>query len=418
LHRKRAAAIYIVIPHVGKSHLTYRLLDSIPEEHKVLLVDGSYVRDMSTLADLRPTQITYRHTEGTPHCLAHNWNLGTALVPGGEPFWMYCATDIEFNPTSWNRIKAAVVNFPDAGILKDKQTNWNVWILRRWAWKLLRPFDERYKPCGGEDDDVTMKCHMAGIKIKEGNFCVQHGEGGHATRIDIGDAGRGTTWDSRRNNIAVFRRKWGCIPSKGRDPKYRKAIRETHMLDRRDAPPESFTIPTVRPEYPEDSHHEWPNPLKLNLGCGIKPRADFVNVDLQSRCADFIMDIAKDDWPWNDGTVDRIESYHVLEHLGEMEGREVVARAFRVLKPGGVLVLECPDLEALCAKYPKSRRRSRWDMFGMRRWGPHQAHRFGYCGPTLRLLLGQAGFMEIKTGPGTDYHQKRGPCVRAEGVKP
>jgi len=411
--------MHIVIPHVGKSHLTYRLLDSIPDHHKVILIDGSFVRDMSTLAMLRPKQITYKHTDGVPECLAHNWNLGTSYVPKDQDFWMYCATDIEFSATSWRRIEKLLEAYPDCGIVKDRQTNWNVWIIRRWAYDLIAPYDERYKPCGGEDDDITMKCFTAGIKIKEGLFCVQHGEGGHAMRLDIGDEGRGTTWEARRNNIALFRRKWGCIPSKGKDPLYRKAISETHVGNRREGPPKSFVIPTVRPEYPEDTKKVWPNPLRINLGCGIKPMKGYVNVDLQCRCADFLMDIASPDpWPWDENSAERIESYHVIEHLTEDQGKQLVERAYHTLKPGGVLVLECPDLAALCRRYAKSTRKVRWEIYGMSRWGDHMGHRFGYCADTFRLLLSRTGFTEIVTGPGTDYHNKLGDCVRVEARKP
>ena len=411
--------MFLIVPHVGKSHLTYRTVTSIPDAHKVILIDGSYVRDMSTYASNNPKQVIYRHTEGVPFCLAKNWNLGSELVPRSEPWWMFCASDIEFQETSWRRIATMEKNWPDAGIIKDQQTNWNTWLIRRWAYDLLKPFDERYKPCGGEDDDIVMKCQMAGIKIKEGMFCLNHCEGGHATRIDIGDEYRGTGWDERRDNIAVFRRKWGCIPSKGRDPKYKAAITETHLISRRREPPKKFTIPTVRPEYPEDQHIDWPDPLKINLGCGIKPMKGYVNVDLQSKCADFLMDITtKDPWPWEPNSAECVESYHVLEHLTAEDGKRVVRRAFETLKPGGRIVIECPDLERICERYPKSRRAARWGMYGMGRWGEHQQHLYGYCGPTLALLFKETGFEGIDYGPGTDYHEKLGPCVRAEGVKP
>ena len=45
-------------------------------------------------------------------------------------------------------------------------------------------------------------------------------------------------------------------------------------------------------------------------------------------------------------------------------------------------------------------------------------HRFGYCADTFRLLLSRAGFSDIVTGPGTDYHNKLGDCVRVEARKP
>jgi len=361
----------ICIPHVGKSHLTYRLIQSIPDEHQIILIDGSYVRDLSTLAALNPKQITYHHTEGVPFCLAKNWNLGASMVPEKAPYWMFCATDIEFSETSWRRIATLLKNFPDAGIIKDAATNWNVWIVRRWAWDLLAPMDERYKPCGGEDDDIVMKCQLAGIKIKEGMFCVQHAEGGHATRIDIGDKTRGTSWDARRSNIALFQKKWGCIPSKGKDAKYRAAIKETHIKPRpvRKDPPSSFTIPTERVEFPEETPRSWPSPLNVNLGCGIKRRDGFVNVDLQNRCADFLLDIAHDEWPWKDGTVDLIESYHVIEHMTEMDARHMIEKTFNALKSGGKVVIECPDLEQICATYNRSRRKARWTGAGGRLGG-------------------------------------------------
>ena len=410
--------MFIVIPHVGKSHLTYRLIQSVPDGQHMILVDGSYVRDLSTIARVRSHAITYKQTEGVPHCLAHNWNLGASLVPKSEPYWMFCATDIEFSEASWARIATLERNYPDCGIIKDAPTNWNVWLVRRWAWDLLAPMDERYKPCGGEDDDLVMKCATAGIKIKEGLFVVQHADGGHATRLDVGDTYRGTTWGARHANIALFQKKWGCIPSKGKDAKYRKAITDTHMKERRTEPPKTFTIPTVRPAYPEKSFPTWPSPLKVNLGCGTKKREGFVNVDIANKGAAVLLDVAKDDWPWGDGTVDEVHSYHLIEHLTECDGKAVTAKTFRALRSGGRVVIECPDLEKICRDYPRSTRKGRWGMYGISRWGDPMRHRFGYCGPTLALLLSQAGFKDIKTGPGTDYHSKIGPCVRAEAVKP
>jgi len=247
---REARAIYVCIPHVGKSHLTRELLVSIPDEHRVVLVDGSYVADLDTYAALHRGTIDYVRTE-EPLCLARNWNLGAARVPLSETEWMFCASDVQWHAAAWRRLAEALWLYPDCGIVRDSGTNWNVWVVRRWAWDLLAPMDERYKPCGGEDDDLVMKCHASGVRIRSHWIGPTHLEGGHATRLDIRrqESGEGS-WDGRRGNIALFREKWGCTPSVGRDPAYGAAHRAVHVTEKRTAPPAEYEIPSRRGAYP------------------------------------------------------------------------------------------------------------------------------------------------------------------------
>ncbi len=163
----------------------------------------------------------------------------------------------------------------------------------------------------------------------------------------------------------------------------------------------------------------WPDPLWLNLGSGKKKKPGYVNVDLPSKRSDCPLDVVKDDWPWEENTVDRIESYHFLEHLTEDGGLRVMRRSFHVLKPGGIFIAETPDLEEICARYPTRRRHGRWNIFGKPAWGEGMGHLWGYCADTFRLNLSQIGFTMIVTGIGTDYHQTEGICpsVRVEAMK-
>lgn len=215
----------VVVPHVGKSHLTRETILSIPEPHRIILIDGSYVADLDVLAAHMPSRIDYVRTE-TPLCLAANWNLGASRVPADEAEWMFCASDIQWHRAAWERLSAALATSPDAAIVKDNQTNWNVWVVRRWAWEKLAPMDERYKPCGGEDDDVVMKCWKAGLKIRNAWIGPTHLEGGHATRLDIRRQESGVgSWDPLREHHRLFEAKWGCRPTR-RDAMYQTAIRE------------------------------------------------------------------------------------------------------------------------------------------------------------------------------------------------
>lgn len=416
--------MYVVIPHVGKSHLTYRLIQSIPEAHKVILVDGSYVQDMGILAFNRPEQITYIPTGGVPHCLGKNWNLGAAHVPKSEKFWLFCATDIEFAPGSWNNINIEENLYPDCGIIKDRSTNWNLWLVRRWAWDLLKPMDEGYIPCAGEDDDLNMKCWATKIPIRSGSFHVATLEGGHASRLDIHRPGLNSDKSIRPVVVGHFKRKWGLLPSVRADKEYASRKAETTIGGKRrqDRPANgTYTIPTKRGDYgPHDV--AWPDPLKLNLGCGRMRARGFVNIDLPNdgkinTRSDWPMDLAQDPWPWGPESVDRIESYHMIEHVSRADGEKIIRECFRVMKSGAEIVLECPDLLAACALIVPGNPSRIQHIYGNQK-DAGQFHKWGYSRETLPALLGKVGFKVEEVVDGTDYHQKTEPCMRVVAVKP
>lgn len=413
--------MYVVIPHVGKSHLTYRLVQSIPDEHPIVLVDGSYVQDMGTLAFNRQSQIDYVPT-GVPHCLAKNWNLGAARVPKSEPYWIFCATDIEFHPGAWNHIAKEEKCYPDCGIIKHEPLNWNVWLVRRWAWNLLRPMDEGYVPCAGEDDDLHMKCHASGIKIRAGDFRIVTLEGGHGSRLDIHRPGLNSDRAIRPVVVGHFERKWGLLPSTRHDPRYTQIKKEIYVRGRRrDAPPkpDEYVIPTKRGSYGA-LPPSWPDPLRLNLGCGRRKLDGFLNVDCDEQVRpDYVLDLGMDPWPWDEGSVDRIESYHLIEHLAAAEGRRLIEESHRVLRSGGRIAVECPDLRAAIDRWSGNGEcvRHLKHVFG-NQTSPWQFHKWGYTRETLSRLMRQSGLRVKSAGDGTDYHQESEPCIRVEAVKP
>jgi len=79
--------------------------------------------------------------------------------------------------------------------------------------------------------------------------------------------------------------------------------------------------------------------MKLNLGCGDKKRAGYVNVD---NCGDpdFLHDLSVFPWPWADDSVDEVFSEHFLEHVEDYE--KTVLEIHRILKPGGVIWFKVP----------------------------------------------------------------------------
>ncbi len=81
--------------------------------------------------------------------------------------------------------------------------------------------------------------------------------------------------------------------------------------------------------------------LKLNLGCGevIINRRGWKNYDAYPLQGVEQQDIQH--LPEHDGTVDRIVMSHVLEHLENPD--TVLKECYRVLKPGGALIIAVPD---------------------------------------------------------------------------
>lgn len=105
--------------------------------------------------------------------------------------------------------------------------------------------------------------------------------------------------------------------------------------------------------------------MKLNLGCSTDLRGgDWINVDLvnpersTSGVTGGTIQLADLDfpWPWENSSVDEIYAADIFEHLHDVPTfafsrmvRHSSARihamneSWRVLKPGGLLTIECPD---------------------------------------------------------------------------
>ncbi|MBD2327189.1 methyltransferase domain-containing protein [Alkalinema sp. FACHB-956] len=89
----------------------------------------------------------------------------------------------------------------------------------------------------------------------------------------------------------------------------------------------------------------------INIGCGQTLHPDWINLDLvPSSSAVRSFDIRRG-LPFADRTCDVCYSSHVLEHLQPAQASFLIAEAFRVLKPGGILRVIVPDLEQIARLY-------------------------------------------------------------------
>ncbi len=86
---------------------------------------------------------------------------------------------------------------------------------------------------------------------------------------------------------------------------------------------------------------------KLNLGCGDKPLPSYINVDIVAAYKpDVVGNVARLSFA-HDEEYDLVRASHVLEHFGHEESRRVLMEWRRVLRPGGYLVICCPDYTRL-----------------------------------------------------------------------
>jgi len=158
-----------------------------------------------------------------------------------------------------------------------------------------------------------------------------------------------------------------------------------------------------------------PRGLRVHLGCGNIRKNGFLNVDHRPTGAtNMVCDIKK--LPFPSGSVKLIECYHVIEHIPHPEVPSMLREWYRVLQPGGRIIIECPDFDQAVKQYLEGNEHRLYNIFGLQRF-PGDAHLFGYNKKRLSELLSRVGFKEIIEGEPTDYHKDQEPCLRIEGIK-
>jgi len=146
--------------------------------------------------------------------------------------------------------------------------------------------------------------------------------------------------------------------------------------------------------------------VKLHLGCGGVYRRGYVNVDryeidVPSPSFKSKVDVFSDvrHLGFADSCADVIECYHTIEHMYRWEADEGLHEMFRILKWGGRLVLECPDLEKCCRNYLRAPNDLSAGLFGIygdpRYRHPAISHHWGYAWGELSRALIEAGFKRV-----------------------
>jgi predicted SAM-dependent methyltransferase len=90
--------------------------------------------------------------------------------------------------------------------------------------------------------------------------------------------------------------------------------------------------------------------LKLDLACGKNKRVGYTGVDISPEAgADITQDLLRFPWQWEDNEVEEIHCSHYIEHIPMeiYEGQDLFFRFFdecyRILRPGGIMTVVCPN---------------------------------------------------------------------------
>lgn len=94
------------------------------------------------------------------------------------------------------------------------------------------------------------------------------------------------------------------------------------------------------------------NVARLHIGCGGKFYRGYENIDNDGGDVDHDVYTAL---PYADNSIEEILAVHLLEHLFPWKVESVLRDWYRVLKPGGKLWLEMPDLKKILGHFVSTR---------------------------------------------------------------
>jgi ubiquinone/menaquinone biosynthesis C-methylase UbiE len=144
--------------------------------------------------------------------------------------------------------------------------------------------------------------------------------------------------------------------------------------------------------------------VKLNLGCGLDVRDGYINIDVRKvHPKILVLDLEKELLkPFPDNSVEEIIAKDFIEHLSWRVVEDFLKDCYRVLKPGGRMYIQVPDMEAIAKKVIlnpsfKYGELEGWKAISFWVYGAQDhefnVHKTGFTIPTLKKLLESIGFV-------------------------
>lgn len=167
-------------------------------------------------------------------------------------------------------------------------------------------------------------------------------------------------------------------------------------------------------------------PIKFNMGAGNDRTPGYITVDKFSSHADVKQDLLELSLPQS--CADEILAMHIVEHLPQHRVPEVLHKWLNILKPGGRLIIETPNIEELFRSFETATDEERHTLtsciYGAyveeinertEKYGADSPHIWGYYPKNLSSLLEQIGYQEIQVLPPQGPHP--GKNFRIEAIR-
>ena len=165
--------------------------------------------------------------------------------------------------------------------------------------------------------------------------------------------------------------------------------------------------------------------IRLNLGSGGVEIPGYISVDKNDTRASILMDVF--DLDFEENSVEEIIASHLFEHVNPYRSVELLQKWFKVLKPGGKLIMEVPNIEELCRHFITANKQDRYGILNCIYGSVNTTetgekdeitspHLWGWYPEIMQDHLMWAGFTDIVMGPEQIPH----PCYnfRVEATKP
>lgn len=157
--------------------------------------------------------------------------------------------------------------------------------------------------------------------------------------------------------------------------------------------------------------------LKLNIGAGYLHIDGYLSLDLYNETADIKSDIIN--IPFKENSIEEIVSFHVLEHVLPTTVEEAIKEWYKLLMPGGKLIIELPNILAICDDFSKVNYGDKFTLLYYMYCNPQllgHAHLYGWWPESMYNLLYNFGFRDITfTRPQTHLDAEK-YCMRVEAV--
>lgn len=165
--------------------------------------------------------------------------------------------------------------------------------------------------------------------------------------------------------------------------------------------------------------------IRLNIGSGGIEIPGYLSVDLHDRRATIIMDVA--DLDFDENSVSEILAVHVFEHLNPYKCLDILKSWKKILKPGGRLIMEMPNIEELCRRFVSASTGERYGILNAVHGSVNTTdsgdpteisspHLFSWWPQSIADLLYNAGFVGIAFGLEQFPHPESN--MHVEAIKP